>query len=34
MGIGVPATLQYSITPVFSIPLIRQRLAFGFAGKD
>ena len=36
MGIGVrnnTPTLQYSITPFFSI-LVRQRLAFGFAGKD
>ena len=32
--ISITPPLHYSITPIFSIPLIRQRLAFGFAGKD
>ena len=31
---SITPPLHYSITPVFSISLVRQRLAFGFAGKD
>jgi|SoiMetStandDraft_5_1073268.scaffolds.fasta_scaffold17818_3 hypothetical protein len=33
MGIRLLPPLPYSIIPVFSI-LVRQRLAFGFAGED